>query len=340
MTKWILFQSSWMVGNQHSEASYYLAFYRYLLVIVAFYTLSYITTLPLPNSRMWIVTLLTLVGFLLLYCLMMYAVCSFIYWHFAELPYYFRDNIYENITARGPWTFLLHPMTFYFHFEQLGLALLPALTIKVFRLTLQTRLKSLKLEKSNLELELNFLRSQINPHFLFNTLNSLYALIEEKDAVAASIIASLSNMMRYALYESNAPEVEAGKELDFIKGYVDIQNVRHSNRLHVELGFDPEVYYKKVPPLILVTFLENAVKHGLDKTRQKSYIKISAYMENEQFCFFILNSKPRQKVGSNPGHGGIGIKNTQRRLNILYPDRHVLNIQETEDEYSVLLKIW
>lgn len=337
MVKWVLFQSTWMVGNNADTASYIIAIPRYLLIVLCFYTLSYVTALPFQNNRLWLITIFVAVAFFVAYCLMMYAVCGYVFRKYPGMPRYF-NNLYHNMSDMGPWTFLKIPLTFYFHFEQLGLALLPALTTKAFRLSLQTRFKSLKLEKSNLELELNFLRSQINPHFLFNTLNSLYALIEEKDAVAASIIASLSNMMRYALYDSNAPQVEAARELDFIKGYIEIQNVRHSNRLKVDMDFSPDAYSQKVPPLILVTFLENAVKHGLDKMIQKSYIKIKAYLEEGKFCFFILNSKPPKMQPS--GQGGIGIMNTRRRLNILYPNRHSLSIEESANEYSVLLKIW
>ena len=338
MVKWILFQSNWLAGTDHPAANYILGISRYLVIITCFYTVSFCANLSIPNGRIWVLIIFALVGFLFLYCLVMYYVCGYIYRNFPGMPTYFT-TLYKGRSSNGPWTFLHYPLLFYFDFEQMGLALLPAMTIKVFRLTLQTRLKSLKLEKSNLELELNFLRSQINPHFLFNTLNSLYALIEEKDALAASIIYSLSNMMRYALYDSNAAEVDASKELEFIKGYISIQNIRHSNRLDVVLDFSPEVYQHKVPPLVLVTFLENAVKHGLDKTVQRSYIKIRAFRDEEgRFCFFILNSKPGKAEASGPG--GIGIKNTQRRLNILYPKRHSLDILETSNEYSVELKIW
>ncbi len=214
MVKWILFQSSWFAGTDHPSVNYLIGAARYLVIITCFYAISYGAKLPIPNVWIWVYIVLTLAGFFMLYSLVMYFVCKYVYDHFPGMPAYFT-SLYKERSSQGPWTFLHYPLLLYFDFEQMGLALLPAMTIKVFRLTLQTRLKSLKLEKSNLELELNFLRSQINPHFLFNTLNSLYALIEEKDALAASIIYSLSNMMRYALYDSNASECHVSKELDF-----------------------------------------------------------------------------------------------------------------------------
>jgi two-component system, LytTR family, sensor kinase len=337
MIKWLFFQSGWMLGTENSGAAHFIAYFRLLFVILCFYIMSAVPVIRLPNAWIWIIALVLLAAFFVLYCLMMYALCVYVNTHYTALPDVFK-NIYESITANGPWTFMHSSLVFYFHFEQLGLAMLPAVTIKIFRLSLQSRLKSLSLEKNNLELELNFLRSQINPHFLFNTLNSLYALIEEKDAVAASIVSSLSDMMRYALYEANSAKVDISKELDFIKGYIDIQKVRYSNRLRVEMDFSPEIHNQQVPPLLLVTFLENAVKHGLDKMIQNCTIRIKAYNEGEKFCFFISNTKPAKASAS--GNAGIGIKNTERRLNILYPRRHILDIKQKDNEYSVLLKIW
>lgn len=338
MFRWIMFQSHWIAGDIHPRANWTITIARYTIVVLTFYLLSVGTRLKgsTPAVVAWIVGLL--VASLIVYCLDMYYVLRFINGLFPDMPPYFK-RLYANISANGPWTFLRVPEILYFHFEQFGLALLPALVIKVFRLTLQARLKTLKLEKSNLELELNFLRTQINPHFLFNTLNSVYSLVEDKDQVAASIIHSLSNMMRYALYDSNAVEVEAIKELEFIRGYLEIQNIRHSNRMQVDLKISPEAYHQRVPPLILVTFLENAVKHGVDKMIKKSYIKIESYKDkDDRFCFYIANSRPPKARSGTVG--GIGIKNTTRRLDILYPNRHSLDIHETEEEYSVLLKIW
>ena len=337
MLKWLLFQSNWMFGNKNVSASLFITFFRYIFLITFFYTLTAVPRLKISNLWISVTWTCCLVVFMLGYCLMMYFICKWVYYHFGDLSNVFK-NIYESLNANGPWTFLHSPLVFYFHFEQLGLALLPPAIVKILRLTFQSRLKSANLEKNNLELELNFLRSQINPHFLFNTLNSLYSLIEEKDAVAASIVSSLSNMMRYALYESNVAEVSVSRELDFIKGYIDIQNVRYSNRLSFEIDFSEEVNNHKVPPLILVTFLENAVKHGLDKMIQKCIIEIRAYVEKEKFCFFISNTKPNKPAPAR--NEGIGIKNTERRLDILYPQRHELTINQTATQFTVLLKIW
>jgi two-component system, LytTR family, sensor kinase len=337
MFEWFLFQSHWMLGDSYTNVSFIIALCRYAMVIFIFYAVSYvILVLQVGIWKPWFMSLLLMLFFLIAYCLMMYFLFGYFCRKYPDIAPSFR-NVYKSMSEHGPWTFLRSPLVFYFNFEQLGLAVFPAMAIKIFRLSLQKGVNTLKLEKNNLELELNFLRSQINPHFLFNTLNSLYSLIEEKDALAASIIASLSDMMRYALYESNVPEVEVIRELEFIKGYVEIQNVRHSNRISIEMKFDEDIHTQKVPPLLLVTFLENAVKHGLDKI-EKTYIEIKAYREDGNFCFFIRNSKSRKAVKLE--EGGIGMRNTRRRLDILYPNRHKLDIKETEKEFTVLLKIW
>jgi LytS/YehU family sensor histidine kinase len=274
---------------------------------------------------------------IMLYGLSVYYLYNYIDLRY-DMPSYYKRFV-QNISEFGKWTFIENYNVLYFHFEQVGLALFLPLTIKVFRVAFKSKLENLKLEKDNLALELSFLRSQINPHFLFNTLNSVYSLIEDKDETAASIIFSLSNMMRYALYDSNSSEIEASKELYFIKNYIEIQNVRHGKRLSIELDIANNIDSVKIPSLLLINFVENAFKHGVDKMVKDSWIKINAWVDDySKFCFQISNLKPVTK--NNNIVGGIGVSNAKRRLDLLYPDRHLLEIVEDEKIYNVLLKIW
>ncbi|AWM32688.1 hypothetical protein DDQ68_07750 [Hymenobacter nivis] len=211
--------------------------------------------------------------------------------------------------------------------------------IKLGRWAAQSRLRSLALEKDNLKLELEFLRAQINPHFLFNTLNSVYSLIEDKDKTAAFIVVSLSDMMRYALYDAATTEVDVAKELAFIQNYIEIQQIRHRRRLAVELDIAPDLGPQRIPPLLLINFVENAVKHGVDKLRHDAWVRIRAYRdERGAFCFAVANARPAQ-AGADI-HEGIGTRNTRRRLDILYPGAYALQTSHTATQFDILLRLW
>ncbi len=199
-----------------------------------------------------------------------------------------------------------------------------------------SQIKNAALEKDNFKLELEFLRAQINPHFLFNTLNSVYSLIADKDKTAAFIIVSLSDMMRYALYDT---EVDVAKELAFIHNYIEIQQIRHRRRLAVALEIAPDLGPQRIPPLLLINFVENAVKHGVDKLRHDAWVRIRAYRDEQgAFCFAVANARPAQ-AGADI-HEGIGTRNTRRRLDILYPGAYALQTSHTATQFDILLRLW
>lgn len=335
---WFVFQSRWLSGNLHPEVTTIMALSRNLVVIVAFYTVSYCLSVRRYTQLTWLLVVLLLLFAVMAYCLVAYYLYNYIDVAYPDMPPYFKSLV-ANISKHGPWTFLFDSEVMYFHGIQLIIAFFIPFIIKTFRSIFQARVKSIALEKDNLKLEIDFLRSQINPHFLFNTLNSVYSLIEDKDKTAASIVLSLSHMMRYALYDSATTEVEVDKELAFIQNYIEIQSIRHRRRLDVDLDISHQLGSQRIPPLLLINFIENAIKHGIDKLLRKAWIRIQAYRdENGAFCFVVANSKPHQPEEVTVE--GIGIKNTRRRLNILYPNAHTLQISHTETQYEILLRIW
>ncbi|AHJ95788.1 sensor histidine kinase [Hymenobacter swuensis] len=335
---WFAFQGRWLSGEGHPFVTMIIALDKNVVVLISFYLISYCIALKLPTPQIWGLVLGVLTIALICYSLLAYYTYNYINTTVPTMPLYFK-NLVRSLSKQGAWTFLRDPEVLYFHFEQLVLAIFVPLIIKAFRAAFQSRIKSIALEKDNLKLELNFLRSQINPHFLFNTLNSVYSLIEDKDRTAASIVFSLSNMMRYALYDSNTTEVEVDKELAFIKNYIEIQTIRHSRRLEIEMDISHQIGHQSIPPLLLINFIENAIKHGVDKLIKKAWIRIKAYRdETGAFCFSVVNSKPPQS--GEEVREGIGIRNTRRRLNIIYPALHSLEIKQSETQYAVLLKIW
>ncbi len=202
----------------------------------------------------------------------------------------------------------------------------------------QTRHKS-ELETRAFQSELNLLKSQINPHFLFNTLNSLYALTLKKSDVAPEIVLRLSEMMRYMLYECNIPLVPVSKEVDYIKNYLYLERIRHAKiDVNFNVGCDDENL--EVAPLIFMAFIENAFKHGAGNHIHAGYISIELKTKNEQLFLTVENSRAEQTPMSNNvliKSGGVGMVNVKRRLQLLYPTKYSLKIDETPHTYTVQL---
>lgn len=198
--------------------------------------------------------------------------------------------------------------------------------------------EKMRLEKENIILELNFLKAQVNPHFFFNTLNNIYSLIEDKDELAANTVLRLSDLMRYSLYESNHDAIPLEQEVNFIKNYVELQRIRSKNNLSVKLNIDSKASNLKLPPLLLICFVENAFKHGVNNNIGSSWIDIRIGVVDNELSFFIQNSKP-QKLSSEATQGGIGLINLSKRLELLYPNRYKLTIRNEPATYSVDLKI-
>ncbi len=191
-----------------------------------------------------------------------------------------------------------------------------------------------KLEAQNLQSELRFLRSQVNPHFLFNTLNSLYALTLKKSDRAPETVLKLSDMMRYMLYESNARLVPLAKEVDYVKNYLDLEQLRHGADADIRFDIDGEITDQQIAPMLFITFVENAFKHGLAKVLEGGFVHIVLLIEGEEIRFHIENAKP--SVAYDDGKpGGIGLLNVQRRLDLLYDQRYEMHTLDTDDTYSI-----
>jgi two-component system LytT family sensor kinase len=196
------------------------------------------------------------------------------------------------------------------------------------------------LESQTLQSELNFLKSQINPHFLFNTLNSLYALTLKKSDLAPEIVLKLSEMMRYMLYDCNEKEVSIEKEINYIKNYLELEKLRHGRNIDIKLKIEDTIGTIHIAPLLLIPFIENAFKHGTSHLIPHTYVDVELSQKNNQIEMRVNNSKgpsvPTNEIRKN---GGIGLLNVRRRLDILYPDNHTLKITETPNEYRVELTI-
>jgi len=202
------------------------------------------------------------------------------------------------------------------------------------------RLKQ-KLREEKLKAELSFLKAQVNPHFLFNVLNMAFSSATGNgDEVTANIIERLSGLMRYMLYESNSEQVEIEKEIRYIEDYISLQKQRLSKDTPVKIEFSAsgDLAKNTIAPLILVPFVENGFKHGI-KLDTKSYINISLEIKNHDLNFRAENSNFNNGKRPKSKDSGIGLENVKKRLLILYPNRHNLEIYETDDKFVVDLKM-
>jgi LytS/YehU family sensor histidine kinase len=188
--------------------------------------------------------------------------------------------------------------------------------------------------------ELKFLKSQINPHFLFNTLNSIYALTLKKSDKAPEIVIKLSEMMRYMLYECNERLVPLSKEVLYVRNYVDLEMLRQGQKVRIDFRVEGDIHDQKIAPLIFTPFLENSFKHGVNQISE-GFVDILLEVQDENVILQIENSKPPkpQVVNHKKPSGGIGLANVKRRLDLLYPESYVLNITEEPDRYKVYLNL-
>ena len=209
------------------------------------------------------------------------------------------------------------------------------LGIKLFFKTRSDERKLIRLEKENLEQQLEYLKYQINPHFLMNTLNNIHALVDIDPAKAQETIVELSKMMRFILYEGSKQGVPLSREFEFITTYVNLMRLRYTDRVTITMDLPTEVPDKTVPPLMLISFIENAFKHGISY-QHPSFISIQAYIEDGRLCFLCHNSKADKP---NEEKGGVGLQNVKKRLQLLYDDRYTLNIVDAPDSYHVELII-
>jgi sensor histidine kinase YesM len=189
--------------------------------------------------------------------------------------------------------------------------------------------------------ELRFLKSQINPHFLFNTLNNLYALTLKKSDKAPEIVLKLSEIMRYMLYECNERRVLLSKEIQYIHNYLDLERLRQPKDADIRFTTEGHISEQLVAPLLFVPFLENSFKHGLNTHIQGGgFVRLNLRVSGEDLEFFIENSKsetvPRQ---NHPRSGGIGLVNVRQRLEMLYPENHTLTVQDEPHRYAVTLHL-
>ncbi|MCG8372945.1 MAG: histidine kinase [Balneolales bacterium] len=201
--------------------------------------------------------------------------------------------------------------------------------------------KSREYQQQKLEAELNFLKGQVHPHFLFNTLNNLYALTLKKSDASPEVVLKLSELLSFMLYETNSPTVSVSKELNLIENYIALEKIRYDDRLTTSYEVDGDIATGQIPPMLLLPFVENAFKHGTSDSLDKVWVDIKVSVRNNQLLLSVMNSNG---VENSEPHEfeyqkGIGLKNVKRRLQLLYGEHYELSINDTDEMYSVQLTL-
>ncbi len=197
--------------------------------------------------------------------------------------------------------------------------------------------KKKAIENEKLSTELRFLKAQINPHFLFNTLNNLYYLAFTQSPNTTEVIAKLSQMMRYMIYDSNHPQVLLSKEIEYMENYISLEKLRLNDQIPICFEVKGDIGRVSVVPLILISFLENAFKHGVSSNFPKAWINVKLELHGNECVYTVENSKLPAK--SQQEKSGIGLQNVHRRLDLSYPGKYTLAIDDKPDRYRIELKI-
>jgi LytS/YehU family sensor histidine kinase len=243
----------------------------------------------------------------------------------------FRNQYYNN----------LNPRYFIWYLEQAGALFVIFLVSGLFAFV-EKRFKEIiirsRLEKEKLQAELRLLKSQVNPHFLFNTLNNIYTLAYIKSDNAAPMVEKLSELMRYILAECSAPRVKLHREIAFLENYIELQSLKKSDAYNIDFYTEGIRQKHKIAPLILINFIENAFKHSDIETNPAGWIQASCVVsEKGELHFMIENSK--REISNKTGIG-FGLEGTQKILELNYPNQYELTAATQDQSFKIDLKIW
>lgn len=253
------------------------------------------------------------------------------YFPLAYLIYIFSPTEASEV-QQNVWS----PGFFMFHCFATSYTVVVTMVMKLLLQWYEREKEKLDLRRLTTETELKYLKSQINPHFLFNCLNSIYSLTLKKSDDAPETVLKLSEMLRYILYEASEKKVTIEKELNYLKNYLELEKIRMGNRGKIlfETSTDDETYL--IEPMLLMPFVENSFKHGLNLQATDGWVSIVLSVENGKLLFTISNNKGKKGLKKTiETVGGIGIENVRKRLVLLYPAKHTLTISETEEVYKV-----
>ena len=214
-----------------------------------------------------------------------------------------------------------------------------AVSIKLLLYWYQQREQTVEAEKAKTAAELQLLKAQLHPHFLFNTLNNLYSHTLESSPKSPEIVMKLSELLRFMIYESNTPKIPLTKEIDLIQSYITLEKLRYGERLDMSVTVTGNIGQYQIAPFLLLPFVENAFKHGTGKQLDQSWISLNISMSDSVMCFKLVNSAEPDNDKKQPGAGGLGLLNVKKRLELLYKDRHRFETKRLEDVFVADLEV-
>lgn len=308
-----------------------------LAAVVGYYFFSWVVLPRWLLRRRWLLTLGGLAAIYYNWALLSYALFAAadhygIIYKSAATSYFYR------ILDKGLWKGV-----FTWHGVSIGLndfssVVMPPLVISFVRFLLVSANRSLRLQRENLNLEINFLKAQVNPHFLFNTLNNLYTLVVKQDERAPLIVQHLTDLMHYTVYESTAPLAPLSQEIAFLEAYLQLERLRYGKKVRISYQPAGDTTGLSLTPLLFFPFVENAFKHGIDSSLDASWVEITLAVRGQWLHFNVRNSyspgAPQREVG------GVGLANVRKRLALHYPTTdYTLDIRQNAAEYEVLLTL-
>ena len=309
------------IGDFLFSATYREVFSLPVKLLFTYFIFYYIIPLYLDRSKLVKLVMMSLISFAiatLLYRLLLWGYFSWV----QPMPYAFWG-------AQG---LILSVFDLY-------ITMTSAVIIKMIKLRYKSQEVEEKLIREKLQSELSFLRAQTNPHFLFNTLNNLYVLARKKSEKTADAIMMLSKIMRFVLYECRAPRIAVADEAKVIRDYIELEKLRYNQRLSVEYVEEIDNPHTSISPLLLLPFVENSFKHGASGTTGDVTIHIRLDLRDHQLTFQVHNTVDSDPGNSINGSGGIGLKNVQRQLDLLYPECHQLSIGRENGLFKADLRV-
>ncbi|KIO77381.1 hypothetical protein TH53_09750 [Pedobacter lusitanus] len=303
-------------------------------IMIIFYAASYYVLPRLLFKGKVVLTLIAGVLSYLLYGSLTYLLCVILNANFEQSP---RLHNYVVVVLDHKITGIFTWWAVSFYLLDFLYLVTPPLALKLIKLITDQSNKRIILERDNLNLEINFLKAQINPHFLFNTLNNIYRMVNKQDPKTGPMVLHFADLMRYTLYESNVDRILLSREVEFINDYLELERIRYGKDVSIKTHFKEDFGRMMVVPLILFPFIENAFKHGIDATIESSWIEILLEVKENILHFEVNNS-----VGNGyptEEFGGVGVANVKKRLNIHYANKFKLTNRAEDGVYSVNLQL-
>jgi two-component system, LytTR family, sensor kinase len=332
---WGLFYILSFIAPSSLEHKFIITGYILIQGAIIFYSITYFVFPNLFSSKYFILGILFLI---ILYCLHYFLSFEF---NKLVLKYtLFSKNGYkyaQTYVGRGLMG-IFKPVNIFYEMNQLFSVVALPFMLKLSRVIIAYSMKMIKLTKEKTDLEIDFLRTQLNPHFLLNSLNNIYSNVYGKDQKTEDSVVLLSDLMKYMLYNKSDAMIPLQQEIDFIKQYIELEKLKEHKQLQIDFTVFGNTKDYEIAPLLLINFIENAFKHRDYTAHGVSTVGITVNLNDDIFLFNIKNDHFEKKSESIKAKG-IGIQNTIKRLQILYPNRHWLNINTNNNVFAVDLKI-